>query len=340
MLIIRRLSLILVFFDLTLWVFMILFCNLLQFWRSILKSEKTLRKVIPLIANFFDLGSIVKIENAPESANANFFVRTSKGHYFVKINLEPHTLANKFSEETYIKHLISYGIPVTPYLLGQNGSPIFEDGKVMAMVQNIVPGSNPKITISSVAQIGQFLGRLSLVPFTKLPHRYGWLSPEYIKENLVKLDGNFRGNSKVHKILSVYDSCKDFEKNTLPRLPKSIIHGDGHSENVIFQDKQLATFVDWEDSTVAPSLLDFVSSAAYWCFEDGIIRPKLYRTFYKSYTDERPLTELESNHLEDCMKYVGVIQTMWRFLNCGGRGRYDALWGLKLCDWKAPVFTG
>lgn len=305
-----------------------------------MKNEKTLRKAIPLITDFFELGSIVKIESAPLSANANFFVRTDKGHFFVKINLEPHTLANKLNEEIYIKHLMRYGIPVTPYLLARNDSPIFDDGRIMAMVQNVVPGSNPQITMFSVAQIGKFLGRLSLVPFAKLPHRYGWLSPEYIKENLVKLSKGFRCNSDVRQILSVYDSCKDFEENVLPSLPKSVIHGDGHSENVIFQDKKLIAFVDWEDSTVAPSLLDFVSSAAYWCFEDGKIKPNLYKTFYKSYTDERPLTELEINHLEDCMKYVGAIQTMWRFINYGHRNRYDALWGLKLHDWRAPVFTG
>ena len=318
---------------------MILFCNLLQLWRPALNSDKTLRKAMPSIADFFELGSVAKIENAPLSANANFFVRTDKGHFFVKINLEPHTLANKLSEETYIKHLVGYRIPVTPYLLGKNGSAVFEDGKIMAMVQNIVPGSNPRIKISSVTQIGSFLGKLSLVPFINLPYRYGWLSPEYIEKNLVKLNGDFRGNADVRRILSIYDSCRDFEKIVLPCLPKSIIHGDGHSENVIFQDERLVAFVDWEDSTVAPSLLDFVSSAAYWCFEDGRIRPKLYKAFYTSYTDERPLTELECNHLEDCMKYVGAIQTMWRFINYGHRNRYDALWGLKLCDWRAPVFT-
>lgn len=303
-----------------------------------LKNQKALHKAIPLIADFFNLGFVVKIKNAPESANVNFFVRTDKGHFFVKINLEPHTLANKLSEEIYIKHLTRYGIPVIPYLLGKNGSPVFDDGKVMAMVQNMIPGSNPKIAISSVVQIGRFLGRLSLIPPTNLPHRYGWLSLEYIKQNLVKLNRDFRGNSDVRKILSVYDSCKDFEKNILPCLPKSIIHGDGHSENVIFQDKQLVALVDWEDSTVAPSLLDFVSSAVYWCFEDGKIRPKLYRAFRESYTQERSLTEMESNHLEDCVKYVGVIQTMWRFINYGHRNRHDSLWGLKLCDWKAPAF--
>ena len=143
-----------------------------------LKNQKALHKAIPLIVNFFDLGSIAKIKNAPESANANFFVTTNKGRCFVKINLEPHTLANKLSETAYVKHLVRHGIPVVSYLFGRNGSPVFNNGKVMAMVQNIIPGSSPKITISSVVQIGQFLGRLSLVPFVGLPYKYGWLSPE------------------------------------------------------------------------------------------------------------------------------------------------------------------
>jgi Ser/Thr protein kinase RdoA (MazF antagonist) len=300
-------------------------------------DSKAYRRTISSVADFFDLGKVTKVECAPDSANANFFIQADNGRFFVKIILEPHTLANKISEVAYIDHLLAHGAPVTPYLLNRDGHHIFMEDGLMATVQNFVSGSLPEITMDSVSQIGSFLGKLSLIQFYDLPQRYGWISPEYIKLNLEKFSRNFNVDSKAAGILRIYNSCRDFERNILPKLPKSIIHSDGHSENVIFENGKLKAFVDWEDATIAPALLDFVSSAAYWCLHDDEkrLRPKLYRAFYKSYTKERHLTKMEIHYLGEAMKYVSVVQTMWRFLHCEG----NCLWGLNLCNWKAPVIT-
>jgi len=300
-----------------------------------LRSRKVLRKLIPQIANFFCLGSVLKIRDA-DGANANFIITTSRGRFFVKINLEPHTRDNKLLETAYVAHLLVQGIPVVPYLPGNDGTSICRIDDIMAMSQKVAPGSNPDITIANVSQIGKFLGKLHLVPTSSLPYRYGWLSPEYIQKNLVRFasDGGFRGHPDARKILSVYGSCDEFVRDIVPKLPASIVHSDLHSENVLFKNGQLTAVVDWEDSTIAPSLFDFVSSAAYWCFDfdRGTMRPKLYRAFRESYEKERPLTKLEIEHLRDCMRYVEVVQTMWRFLNYPNRERHRALWGLMVCN--------
>lgn len=294
-------------------------------------NRRAIQKLMPPIADFFSLGIVTKIKKAPASANINFFIKTSRGHFFVKINLEPHTLDNKLTEVKYLEHIINAGIPATPYLIGENGSPILEIGQNMIMVQNVIPGYNPSITRARISEVARYLGKLSLVPINSLPYRYGWLSPEYVEKNLEKISGS----SEAREILASYHSCQKFVEIISPKLPYSIIHGDLHSENVIFKNGHLAAIVDWEDSTIAPSLFDFVSSVAYWCSKDGTINNKSYENFYSNYTRERPLTKLEINSLEDCMAYVGVIQTMWRFLNCEG-SPYDRLWGLKLRNWKAP----
>jgi len=299
-----------------------------------LKDRKSLLKQIPAIADFFSLGSPIKIKHAGGDANANFFVETCKGDYFVKIVLEPHTRSNKLKEAVYVECVFSHGIPAAAYLSGQDGAVLFEDGEVMAMAQNAIRGSSPNITIANASQIGRLLGRMSLIPATKLPYRYGWLSTEYVENSLIRLSKDFSRDSDARRILSIYDSCNTFVKDVLPSLPQGIIHADMHSENVLFNNGKLVAVVDWEDSTIAPSLLDFASSAAYWCFDGEVMRPRMYKAFYESYTKERPFAELEVKHLEDCIKYVGVVQTMWRFLNYPEDDREEVLWALELSNCK------
>lgn len=301
-----------------------------------MKTVKTLLGQIADIADFFNIGSPIKIKQAGGGANANFFVNTIKGNYFIKITLEPHTRSNKLREALYVKHASNHGLPAPAYLFGQDKSFLFEGNGIIAMAQNAIPGSNPDITISSASQIGELLGKTSLIPSSKLPHRDSWLKAKYVKDSTANLNRNFTNNPSIRKILSVYNSCGSFVKNILPNLPQGLIHTDLHSENVLFKNGKLIAVVDWEDATVSALLLDFVSSAAYWCFNGKEMRPRIYKAFYEGYTKKRPLTKLELEYLDDCMKYVGVAQTMWRFLNYP-EGDEEALWGLELADYKMPI---
>ena len=300
-----------------------------------MRNKRALRKLLPQIANFFCLGPVAKTREL-DGANANFIITTSRGRFFVKIILEPHTRDNKLLEAAYVAHLRQQGIPIVPYLPGNDGTSICIIDGTMAMAQRTVLGSNPQITLATVSQIGKLLGRMHLVPTASLPQRTGWISPECAKNNLLKIHRDFCNDPDALRILSVYDSCEEFARIVMPKLPASIVHSDLHSENVLFKNGQLTAVVDWEDTMIAPSLIDFVSSAAYWCFDfdGGTMRPKLYRAFRESYEKERPLTELEVKYLPDCMRYVSVLQTMWRFLNCYKRDRHSSLWGLKTCGWN------
>lgn len=297
-----------------------------------MRNKKAFHEALPAVTKFFNLGDICGVTKAGGTANENYFVRTAKGQFVVKIMLEQQTLSNKMKEVIYVSHLIKHGIPATPYLTGRGGSLayLYVDGQTVAMVQKLISGYHPAYTLAAVSEVGRYLGKLSLVPYAGLPQRCGWLSREYIRGSLGKLDRAAVTNRKVQKTLSAFVACRDFAKKVVASLPKSIIHSDVHGNNVLFCDNQLAAFIDWEDAIIAPALFDFVSTAAYWCF-DGVnkIRPRLYKAFRESYEKVRPLTELENRYLSDCMRYVGVVQTMWRLIN-SMRTDYDLLWGLKL----------
>jgi len=293
-----------------------------------LKNRKSLRHKIPAITNFFGVGHPTKVTDAGGDANANFFVETDGGEYFVKVICEPHTRSSKLKEAVYVEYLSRHGIPAVRYLSGRDGSAIFEDEDVMAMAQHKIPGSCPRVTIANALHVGRLLGRMSLIPAAEVPDRHGWFGMAYVENSLVRLKRDFSSDPDARRIISAHDACSDFVENVLPHLPQSIVHTDMHSENVLFNNRRLVAVVDWEDSSVAASLLDFVSSVAYWCRDDDVGGPSMYRAFYESYTAERPFTLVEENSLDDCLKYVGVMQTMWRFLNYGDGDREGLLWAL------------
>ena len=221
-----------------------------------MRNKKALRKLIPQIVDFFCLGPVAKIRKAGGDANANFIVATDRGRFFVKITLEPHTRDNKLLGAAYVAHLKVQGIPVVPGLPGNDGTTICIVDGMMATAQRVVVGSNPNITLATVSQIGEVLGRMHLVPTASLPQRVvGWLSPEYVANNLLRIRRDFCDNPDAIRILSAYDSCEEFTRDVVPKLPRSIIHGDLHSYNVLFSNGQLTAVVDY--SPVAYGLCVF-----------------------------------------------------------------------------------
>src|SRR3989344_2044359 len=284
-------------------------------------------QVIPKIANFFGLGRILKIRPAGGDANVNFFVKTEKGRYFIKIVAEPYTKHNKAKETYYVSYLANRNLPVVRYIPTTDGEVVFQGDGIVAMVQRAISGCNPIPNLVTVKQVGHFLGTMHNLPFRSVPQRHGWLSPEVYINSLSQIAT--LKNQAAHQILDAYESCREFADNVLTKLPNSVIHGDLHYGNVLFRKNKLIAVVDWEDSMIGASLLDFVSSAAYWCFEEGRIRPRLYGALFESYISVTPFTDAEVRYLPDCLRYVGVIQTIWRFIN-SGHYKKDLLWGLRL----------
>lgn len=281
------------------------------------------------ICDFFNLGSLIKIHKVIECANLNFFVQTKTGEYVIKIIREPHTTNDKASEATYIQYVTHFGIPAPPYLKNKSGEILFKCGDTLIMVQRTFPGKEPAINTKTVSWVGYILGKLSSFPYEHLPQRYGWLNPEYAEENVSTLKEMH--DPTANEIIAAYESCKVFEEKILPDLPQSIIHGDPHSGNMLFLHDAPCGVLDWEDSTINASLMDYASAVIYWCLkENGELDRKMYTAFRNAYLENRPLIGTEIYYFEECARYVGVLQTMWRFLNYPEEEREDALWTLNL----------
>ena len=290
--------------------------------------KKKLVDELPAIIDFFNLGTLLEIKYDAGSC-ANFFVTTEKGKYFIKTITEIRNRTFVEHRAVFANYLVHRGIPAALHLPGKDNSFVFEHDNVLAVTQNMAPGAHPDVSLATVSQIGRVLGKMGLVPTKNLPAKLGWLSGEYVKKEVAVLRRDFAHDQHAKKIFSALNAHNFFAKNIVPKLPHSIIHADPHTDNVLFRKEKLTAIVDWEDASVGPALFDFASAVIYWCFDEGF-RPKIYKALYDSYTKERSFTKLEHEYLLDCIQYVAVLQTLWRFLNWENSRRKGALWALEL----------
>ena len=102
-------------------------------------------------------------------------------------------------------------------------------------------------------------------------------------------------------------------------LPAGFIHGDGFLDNILCADDgALAALVDWEDSCVAPYVLDVavaVSAAAFTASNE--LLPARCAALLRGYTARRPLSADEMSALPDFM-WAGALACgfyRWREFN-------------------------
>jgi len=102
-------------------------------------------------------------------------------------------------------------------------------------------------------------------------------------------------------------------------LPAGFIHGDGFLDNILCADDgALAALVDWEDSCVAPYVLDVavaVSAAAFTASNE--LLPARCAALLGGYAAKRPLSDAELGALPDFM-WAGALACgfyRWREFN-------------------------
>jgi Ser/Thr protein kinase RdoA (MazF antagonist) len=300
------------------------------------------RLILQQASDFFELSEIKSVRKAEGDANANYFVNTEKGNFLFKIILEPHPTKDKQAEAVYVDLLRKNGLPVVP-CLHHDGNAVYEHDGVRVMVQKALLNNEYSDKASAIEQIAENLAKMHLVSFGGLPDRVSWLKADSLKKQIEILKEKFHDQEGVRRIVDCYDSLNNFIKEILPVLPKSIIHGDLHLGNVLFDDNRLIAIIDWEEACIHASLLDFALSVTDCCYEDSDFDEEMFRKFFKAYNTVRLLSKEELQALPDAMKYVAVVQAAWRYLTHNylrpdekKKDYYNALWGSGFDVWEMP----
>ena len=307
-----------------------------------------MRKTLIRILAHFNLGTLRSYRKAGGHAGKNFFVETHQGSYLVKIVLTGSDASNAGDEDglrvlQYLDRLTLHSFRNVPYLRASDGSHAFKDASCRAMVQKKLNATAPKrLTPKMIAQIGEEMARLHLVPSGGLAQRVTWMHPAYLKDASDLVSAAYLDREHVSDLVaSVAADTVDW---TL--LPKSILHGDMFQDNTLFRHGRLVTFIDWEDVCLGPSVFDIGMTIVGNCFSDDshLFEPDLYHAFMAGYESVRRLSPSEKSLLASAVRRAGVSLAIWRFLKWnhydvqGDQSeRYKSYWQQKLDTWEPPV---
>jgi len=91
-------------------------------------------------------------------------------------------------------------------------------------------------------------------------------------------------------------------------LPMGFIHGDGFLDNALFASNgDLTALVDWEDSCIAPYVLDVAVCVSAACFTaENELQQHRCAHILRGYASRRPLGEAETAALADFM-WAGAL---------------------------------
>ena len=266
------------------------------------------------ICNFFNFGNIESTTKAGGNANDNYFVKTNKGDFFIKIILEQYGIEDKLNEQKYLSRLAENNVSIIKYLTNDSEEIICNiDGKIAVAQEKIEALSIEPLNDGEIQKIGLNLALLHNVPTDGLPNKKHWLSENYLPDAIQVIKSNFNQSEDIFKIIDLYNALP---KDLIYNLPKSIIHGDLYLDNILIKkDDGNIIFIDWEEIGVGVSLLDFGMAIIGCCFQENIFNKECYENLYKSYTVNRMLSQEENDNIINAVKYAAVTTAVWRFLH-------------------------
>lgn len=271
------------------------------------------RLAIPRILSFFGLGTVKGVTVLSQGmANHNYLVETQEGMgYAVKFPIEEtrESLENDLAIE---EQLAAANIGTSIYCQTKDGKFIFEEG-LFAVVSPKIEGVHPKVVDREVSfAIGKVLAQFHKA-VTAIPNpRNSWLNLQTVARVNSQEDHKFTQTARGF----IEEGKKVYEKG----LPKGIIHGDLHEENLLVNKDapfEITAIFDFEEAEENLFIVDVARTILAVCTTDSgrKLDKSLIEAFAKGYSSERELTQEEQGSLNDAIKYAAGACILWYMNN-------------------------
>lgn len=263
-------------------------------------------------SSHFNLGRITAFERLSGNMNKNYSVVTENGDTYIFKAPIKHPIEDLRTEVVYLDRLQEHNFPAVYYIKDGQGSSVFQYSNDTIMVQPKLKGSQPPFTKEICSSIGKNIARLHQIPSSDLPERDHWLKESFLSRNISLIQSHLP--DKAQRFQAAFNSLANFEYS---RLAKTIVHGDLYETNCLYEGNDLVAILDWEETGIAPAVLDLATCVFNFCFEDDIFHPELYKTMIDGYQLMRSLDKLERESMNLALKYVGLTLASWRLVQFG-----------------------
>jgi len=256
-------------------------------------------------------------------SNATLFLRLSAGQGQPEQDLVL-TLADATNPlgDDYLELLDvlkQQGLPVPEILRTLDGSAFTTlDGRTAVLCRRL-PGRhvfNP--TLSQVAAVGRFLGRLHLA------------TVGLSRRNLDRNGDGLRQQAEATRGYLPYTSMRLLEdaitqvqhllrRQDVQLLANGVLHTDLQRDNVLFNDLGLSGVLDFYQARSGPLIFDLGVVANDWCTESsGLLDRDRVIALLKAYHRLRPLTEPELWYFSGFALYGALVNWLNRLTLAGG----------------------
>jgi Ser/Thr protein kinase RdoA (MazF antagonist) len=273
------------------------------------------------IANFFSLGVVTTIfKSNTGRSNLTFFVNTDEdAQYVVRISktLDTYDLENEFFIQDSLRS--SYSL-TNCMLTSRNGDLYYHQGGIYATVSGFIKGHHPQNPVpliecyligKALAQFHQsFHGKYlpnagvgNLLDIVSVQSRLDHLTPGVPRERLATLFSQSR--------IAAEDRG----------LPKGVIHGDLHVENVLIHRRHVA-MLDLQNVGEENLILDIGRSIADVCSYSRKLDLEKVASFLDGYKVNRQLMQKEKELIGCAIAYGAAATGAW-FYEYGDYGFGD-----------------
>jgi homoserine kinase type II len=252
--------------------------------------------------------SILDIQPMVGGRENSSFLASTRDRKFVITVFNDKSLLYVSRLEKLLQHLARKNYPTTRIV-----SPGGEKNAVMViserpvLVKEFIPGAVCiDLDHNMLSQVGEAMAELHQISppdFLPKKHSYGIQQFSSIE------------NGNIDRAYEQWlDERSEFLNEALnANLPRCLIHGDLFSENVIFEEQNLAAIIDFEEACHYYRVFDIGMGIVGLCADAGIINLANSQAFVRSYQQRQALEVEEINYLQLFVEYAAVATSYWRF---------------------------
>ena len=249
-------------------------------------------------------------------SNSNYRVLLKDSELLLKVSNDKNIkqLRQEMQILNYLKNK-EFSLCIAPYSTNE-GHLVYQEGSFFGVVFPFINGKAPEINGDTSQKVGEALAKLHSITSNRPPSEFSRLR----NYKLVGFDDDLIRNYVNENKKCPNDFKKKFNQILLPRLneisgvnlPSGLIHGDLYYDNALFENGELVTILDFEQSGIATFLLDIGISISGTCLKDGKIDQAQIDRFLVGYEQYRPLLEEEKNLLNTFV-LIGLFSiSLWR----------------------------
>jgi homoserine kinase type II len=239
------------------------------------------------------------------ASNSSYLIRTNRGKFFLtvfEISLVRVTIINEL-----LLLLEEFGFPTTRLLRKSNGNTIsFYQDKPVLFKPFIAGQVRKNFSEAQLSQIGAALARLHQIPtpiYLPNEHAYGLQTfPDLFDHGI--------DPAYEYWLNQTYDYLKE---NIPPVLPRGLIHGDLFFDNVLVENGQFKSIIDFEEACDYALIFDLGMGIVGLCAEGTGINWQKAKAFISGYQQIRRLEPPEKAIFQIMIAYAAAATSLWRF---------------------------